>query len=78
MGNEVVVKKELHLLFADSDNKETVFKITVPKDNVTLAEASSVGEAFVEKNFLMSSKGMPLVSFLGAQYVVSTVSPIME
>lgn len=78
MNQEVTVKKELQLVFADSDNKETVFKISVPKDNVTLAEARSVGEAFVEKQFLLSSKGKQLVNFTGAQYVVSTVTPLAE
>lgn len=78
MNQEVTVKKELQLVFADSDNKETVFKISVPKDNVTLAEARNVGEAFVEKQFLLSSKGKQLVNFTGAQYVVSTVTPLAE
>ncbi|WP_298703601.1 DUF2922 domain-containing protein [uncultured Veillonella sp.] len=76
MANEVHVKKELQLIFTDKENKETLFKISVPKENVSLAECRAVGEAMLNKQFIMSSKGDVLVDFKGAQMAVSTITPL--
>lgn len=76
MTNEVSVKKELQLIFTDADNKETMCKISVPKDDVSLAECRAVGETMLGKQFMLSSKGDVLVDFKGAQMVVSTITPL--
>lgn len=74
MANEVSVKKELQLIFTDKNNKETLFKISVPKEEVSLAECQAVGEAMLAKQFMLSSKGEVLVDFKGAQMGVSTIT----